>query len=119
MTNKQLTYGKSAIKTGFVGVPDRLSMYGQNFIDVPNMSAVDQITLINSEANQCRGWYEPVYSDNSKYLPIPPKEATAEMLSNVDSKQCNCKEKKLKQDEMWLKAILVGASIFVIYKLTQ
>jgi len=52
-------------------------------------------------------------------LPIPPKEATAEMLSNVDSKQCNCKEKKLKQDEMWLKAILVGASIFVIYKLTQ
>jgi hypothetical protein len=82
MTNKQLTYGKSAIKTGFVGVPDRLSMYGQNFIDVPNMSAVDQITLINSEANQCRGWYEPVYSDNSKYLPIPPKEATAEMLYN-------------------------------------
>lgn len=119
MTNKQLLYSKNAIKTGFVGIPDRLSIYGQNFADVPNLSKIDQITLINQDANKCRGWYEPIYTDDSKYLPIPPKEATAEMLVNVDKQTCGCEQKKLEKNEMWLKAIVVGASIFVIYKLTQ
>jgi hypothetical protein len=60
--NKLLKYGKSSTKIGFADS-------GTNFYDSAIASKSEQINEINTIANGCRWWYEPIFSNESKYLP--------------------------------------------------
>jgi hypothetical protein len=70
-----LKYSKDAVTVGFVGKPDMaggysFNHYGQNFADAIDRTVQEQVDLVNSKANNCRGSYEPVFASDSKYLPV-------------------------------------------------
>lgn len=60
--NKLLKYGKDSTKIGFADS-------GSNFYDARIPTKSEQINHVNTIANSCRWWYEPVFSNESKYLP--------------------------------------------------
>lgn len=62
----------SGIKS-FVGIPDTLDIPMHKFNDEPDRTPLQQKDSIHMVANKCRAWYEPVFGDESKYLPVSKK----------------------------------------------
>jgi hypothetical protein len=110
--NKQLRYDKDVVKVGFSA-----DGVNTNYANVPP-TPQDLKNYIYTLANKCRANYEPIYVDNTKYLPVSPATTQAESVAvapaNTTCKSCD--ENKQRSD-MMAKALLVGAGVFVLYKL--
>lgn len=87
-------------------------------------------------ANQCRWWYQPIFADQSKYLPNQNRQAQVPLFPAVQQTEVKPKVKPEVQqpptvmpqneapkppekleDNVLLQALVVGAGFFVLYKL--
>jgi len=102
-----LTYSQNVNIKSFVA-SNQFPVAGK-FEDDVVRTPEQRIDEINTKANNCRWWYEPTFADESKYL--TPSSDTP-LVVNVEQTK---KPKKVEDD--LLTALLVGAGIFVIYKL--
>ena len=118
MDNKQLTYAKGAIKVGFADQPvsEPYSLYGQHFADFDPKTPQEQVCTVNNIANNCRDWYSPVFSNESKSLPVDnctPVEAAVVVVAAPATPAVQ----KTEEDDWFLTAVLFGAGAFVLYKI--
>ena len=104
--NELLKYSKDSVKLGFADG-------GNNFYDSKIATASQQVDLLDSLANNCRWWYEPIFSNEHKYLPVSKSSSDNTMVSAMDL----TKPPKTKKENIWLNALLVGGTAIVIYKL--
>jgi hypothetical protein len=93
-------------------------------------NAQQNVDDIFAMANKCRSWYEPIFANESKYLPnqnrepqVPlsfkdteNKEQQVVMVKKLADQQAPKAPEKV-EDNMLLQALLVGAGFFVLYKL--
>jgi hypothetical protein len=103
--NELLKYSKDSVKLGFADG-------GNNFYDSNIASASEQVDLLDSLANNCRWWYEPIFSNENKYLPVS-NSSDNNMVSAMDLTE----PPKTKKENILLNALLVGGTAIVIYKL--
>jgi hypothetical protein len=113
--NKHLRYDKQVHRVGFAVGGSEV-----NYADVPPTPS-ELKNRIYALANKCRTNYEPIFSDNNQYLPVSPvaqaepvAPATIAAVPAVPCKSCSNADK---QKDMIVKALLVGAGVFVLYKL--
>ncbi len=104
----------------FVGIPDTYELWGQNFYDGGVKPVQEQVNLINSTANNCRWWYNPIFKDDSKYLPVSNDSATIVVKNPIDlidelKSQVQPSVQSKKEDYTGL--IILGLGAFVVYKL--
>ena len=104
--NELLKYSKDSVKLGFADG-------SSNFYDSKIASASEQIDLLDTLANNCRWWYEPIFSNEHKYLPVSKSSDTTTMVSAMQLTE----PPKTKKENIWLNALLVGGTAIVIYKL--
>lgn len=105
--NKLLKYGKSSTKIGFADS-------GTNFYDSAIASRSEQINELNTLANGCRWWYEPIFSNESKYLP------TSEVVvdtTNPSSATLTTPPMQSTSDNTLVNALMVGGVAIILYKL--
>lgn len=113
-----LKYSKNAVIKGFTGIPDQFELYGQNntFVgDIPK-TVQEQVNEINMIANDCRGWYKPIFSGESQYLPVSKPQDVSTIVAEVVLKSAPEPPKK-KEENVMVNALILGASIFVLYKI--
>jgi hypothetical protein len=93
-------------------------------------NAQQNVDDIFAMANKCRWWYEPIFANESKYLPnqnrkpqVPlsfkdteNKEQQVVMVKKLANQQAPNPPEKV-EDNMLLQALLVGAGFFVLYKI--
>jgi hypothetical protein len=125
--NKQLVY-KS--KIGF------LNVLSQNFSNdmTPTFynesvgTAQMKKDYVFGAANNCRWWYEPIFSNETKYLPvqedvkelpvvIEPQNVSIAELTNFDTKEELTLPPKQKQEELLMNALVVGLVAVVVFKI--
>ena len=81
--------------------------------------AESKIDMVNAMANNCRWWYEPIFADDQRFLPVrnsasaKPSEPT---VSTALMKSAPKPPQKA-QDNTLIHALLVGAGFFVLYKI--
>lgn len=88
-------------------------------------NAQQNVDDIFAMANKCRSWYEPIFANESKYLPNQNREPQVPLsFKDTENKEQVVMVKKLApkapekvEDNMLLQALLVGAGFFVLYKL--
>lgn len=96
-------------------------------------NAQQNVDDIFAMANKCRSWYEPIFANESKYLPNQNREPQVPLsFKDTENKEQQQQQvvmvKKLAdqqapkapekvEDNMLLQALLVGAGFFVLYKL--
>jgi len=113
MTNELLKYSSTSNKVGF-------AIGGDPFVDSALKPRVEQIDQINTIANNCRGWYEPIYVTEHKYLPVSTQEEleTAQMeqlpLPSVEPLTIPPQEKK---GDMLFNALLAGGVAMILFNL--
>jgi hypothetical protein len=101
--NELLKYSKDSVKLGFADG-------GNNFYDSKIASASEQVDLLDSLANNCRWWYEPIFKNEHKYLPVSNEKTMVSAMELTEPP-------KTKKENIWLNALLVGGTAIVIYKL--
>ena len=120
-----IKYSKNAIIKGFTGIPDQFALYGQDntFVgDVPK-TIQEQVTQINSIANDCRDWYKPIFSGESQYLPVNKPQDVSTIVAEIELKSLSPNEKSApkppnkKEENEIINALILGAGIFVLYKI--
>ena len=100
--NELLKYGKDSVKVGFADM-------GNNFYDASYPPKDVQINRVNTIANTCRSWYEPIFASDSKYLPVSDDIVVSAMELTQPPKQS--------QNNNIMNALLVGGVAIVLYKL--
>jgi hypothetical protein len=100
--NELLKYGKDSVKVGFADS-------GTNFYDASYPPKDVQINYVNTLANNCRSWYEPIFASDSKYLPV----SDASITSAIDLTQPPQESK----NNVLMNALLFGGVAIVLYKL--
>jgi len=107
-----LKYSKDAVIKGFSGSDQfvQTSMFADDIVKTP-LQRVDEI---NTMANDCRDWYEPIYADERKYLPVStsPSSTSASVIVVANTKP----PMRVKENEL-MNVLLIGAGVFVLYKL--
>lgn len=86
-------------------------------------------------ANQCRWWYQPIFADQSKYLPNQNRQAQVPLFPAVQPTEVKPtsevqppaaavmpqneapKPPEKLEENVLLQALVVGAGFFVLYKL--
>lgn len=92
----------------FVGVQNTLDIVNAKFADDVQRTPLQQIDSVHMVANKCRAWYEPVFSNESKYLPVSKKtKATVEVVINP----------RPVQDNSWIYWVILAASGITLYKI--
>ena len=105
--NKLLKYGKGSTKLGFA---DSRSNFYNSYVS----PRAEQIDELNTLANSCRWWYEPVFSNESKYLP------TSEVMvdtTNPTSIDLTTPPQQATSTNTWVNALVVGGVAIVLYNL--
>jgi hypothetical protein len=102
-----LTYSKDAVVKGFSNFEQHNGSFADDVLRTPE-ERIDEIFTI---ANRCRGWYEPVFKDQSKYLPVSTNSA-----SSVSVVAQTKPPSKVNDNNDLLKLLLVGAGVFIIIK---
>ena len=105
--NKLLKYGKGSTKIGFADS-------GSNFYDASIPSKTEQLDYVNGIANSCRWWYEPVFSNESKYLPTSQVMVDTTNPSSID---LTSPPQEASPTNTWVNALLVGGVAIVLYNL--
>ena len=110
MENKHLIYAKNATKLGFT---DAIN----NFSEVGSLNVVNKKEYVFDKANKCRWWYQPLWKGETKYLPNGSPQPTEDVVNspNVDVFALTLPPKK--QDNTIMNALLIGAGIFIVFKL--
>ena len=117
-----LKYAKNAVvKKGFVGVPEEFALYGQNnkFADAPTATPQQRIDEIFSMANSCRDG-NTIFADEQAFLPVSQEYMTAQAALESPSGKSSGEltEPPMKKKEHHLAtALLIGAGVFVLYKI--
>lgn len=105
-----LKYSKNAVIKSFSASNEFVG--NANFADDVSKTPLQRVDEINAKANNCRGWYEPTFADESKYLPVS-KDGTAVVIAAALTTPPN----KSAEDDELMNVLLVGLGVFVIYKL--
>lgn len=113
-----LKYSKNAVIKGFTGIPDQFALYGQDntFVGTTQKTIQEQVDSINTIANDCRDWYQPIFSGESQYLPVSNKPQDIVLAAEVEVKSAPVPPQK-QQENVLGNALLLGAGIFVLYKI--
>jgi hypothetical protein len=116
-----LKYAKNAVVKGFVGVPDQLAIYGQNntFADASTATAQQRIDEIFTLSNNCRDG-STIFSDEKPFLPVSQSYITAQaaLYNSPSGTEGAPTEPPIKKEENKLAtALLIGAGVFVLYKI--
>lgn len=101
--------------------------------DEKTVTPLERVNQLNTLANQCRWWNEPIFADERKYLPVMPegdevkevqvkitktatevKEAVKEVANDVLPKDVMT---PLNQEIKVIDALIIGGAIFLLYKL--
>lgn len=110
-----LTYSKNAVIKGFSG-SDAIIRTGQFANDV-EMTPAQRVNEIYTKSNDCRGWFEPSFADETKYFPVSqPTMGVTKVDAVVINASATVPPKKVQEDTL-TNALLVGVGVFVIYKL--
>lgn len=102
--NKLLKYGKGSQKLGFADASN-------NFTDSKIASREQQIDYLNNTANNCRWWYEPIFANESKYLPTSFDNTNPTTIELTSPPQLST------QSDTLINALLYGGVAIVLYKL--
>jgi hypothetical protein len=115
-----LKYAKNAVVKGFVGVPDQLAIFGQDntFADASTATPQQRIDEIFSMANNCRDG-STIFADEQGFLPVSQEYVTAQSALKSSGKSSGeLTEPPMKKKENNLAtALLIGAGVFVLYKI--
>jgi hypothetical protein len=117
-----LKYAKNAVVKGFVGVPNEFALYGQGntFADAPTATPQQRIDEIFSMANDCRDG-STIFADEQAFLPVSQgvSSVSIQALSSVDVPAgALAPEPPMKKKEHpYMNALLIGAGVFVLYKI--
>ena len=119
-----IKYSKNAVIKGFTGIPDQFALYGQDntFVgDIPK-TIQEQVNQINTIANDCRDWYKPIFSGESQYLPVNKPQDVSTIVAEIELKSVNelksaPKPPNKKEENEIINALILGAGIFVLYKI--
>jgi len=116
-----LKYSKDAVIKGFVGVPDKFPIFGEEalkFTDTPNKPRQQTINELFQMANNCRWWYQPSFADDTKYLQTKPVDVGAliEKKIQLPDTEDTTPPQKVEQNTV-MNALILGAGIFILYKL--
>ena len=121
-----LKYSKDAVIKGFVGVPvpDKFPIFGEEalkFTDTISKPRQQTINELFQMANNCRWWYQPSFADDTKYLQTKPVESA---VTNVVSEKPRVASivdttppRKKVEDNTIKNVLILGAGIFILYKL--
>lgn len=104
-----LKYSKNAVIKGFAG-SDAFIKTGK-FADDVVVTPEQRVNDINQKANCCRDWYEPIFANESKYLPVKTKVEAAVVMS--------APKPPMTEENNLMNIVLLGLGIFVIYKLVS
>lgn len=116
-----LKYAKNAVVKGFVGVPDEVNIFGQNntFADASTATPEQRVNEIFSMANDCRDG-STIFADDQAFFPVS-QEMTAQMPSNTIAKMemgvALTEPPMKKKENPYMTALLIGAGVFVLYKI--
>lgn len=116
-----LKYAENAVIKGFVGVPDQFAIYGQNntFTDAPTATPEERINEIFSMSNDCRDG-STIFADEQAFHPVS-QGLTAQVVLSGSAQAGTSAEapappmKKLENN--LATALLIGAGVFVLYKI--
>jgi hypothetical protein len=120
-----LKYAENAVIKGFVGVPDQFAIYGQNntFTDAPTATPQQIIDEIFSMSNDCRDG-STIFADEQAFHPVSQGLTAQAVLLDSPSGSAQAGTsaeapappmKKLENN--LATALLIGAGVFVLYKI--
>jgi hypothetical protein len=118
-----LTYSKDAKIKGFVGVPDQFKIFGEDntFADEVIATPQQRVNEINSMANNCRWNTQPIFANETQFLPVDKNIMvdSAKMVVAVQPAAVKPEPPKKAEDDdkTLVNALLLGVGVFVIYKL--
>jgi len=101
-----LECSKNAVVKGFSNFEQHKGSFADDVLRTPE----ERIEEIFTIANRCRGWYEPIYADQSNYLPVSKKAAVVVADTKPPIKMVDV-------NNDLLKLLLVGAGVFIIIKI--
>ena len=119
-----LKYAENAVIKGFVGVPDQFAIYGQSntFADAPTATAQERIDEIFSMSNDCRDG-STIFADEQAFHPVS-QGLTAQVILDAPSGMAQAGTSGVapappmkKLENNLATALLIGAGVFVIYKI--
>jgi hypothetical protein len=113
-----LKYAKNADIKGFVGVPDQFAIYGQNntFADASTATAQQRIDEIFSMSNDCRDG-STIFSDEKAFLPVSKSYILAQAAVSTSTEGAPTEPPIKKEENKLATALLIGAGVFVLYKI--
>lgn len=96
----------------FVGIANSLHIVDAKFADELDRTPLQQKDSVHMVANKCRAWYEPVFSNESKYLPVSRN-------AKVTIESIDLGKKETKEDNSWFYLLLLAASGLILYKISE
>jgi hypothetical protein len=115
-----LKYAKDAVIKGFVGVPNEVNIFGQNntFADASTATPQQRIDEIFTMSNNCRDG-STIFADEQAFHPVS-QDMTAQMPSNIAKMEMAValtEPPMKKKEHPYMTALLIGAGVFVLYKI--
>ena len=113
-----LTYSKDAKIKGFVGIPNEFKIFGEDNTFAGEVMATPQqrVNEINSMANNCRWNNQPIFANESQFLPVD-KNMLVDSAKMVVAVKPEPPKKADDDDKTLVNALLIGVGVFVIFKL--
>ena len=115
-----LKYAKDADIKGFVGVPDQFAIYGQSntFADTSTATPQQRIDEIFTMSNNCRDG-STIFADEKAFLPVSQEYKTAQnpTASTIIGVAQLTEPPMKKKEHPYMTALLIGAGVFVLYKI--
>jgi len=107
-----LKYSKDAIIKGFTG---NQFLHGDNtFADTVVRTPEQRVNEINAMANNCRMFNQPIFANESQFLPV---DKSALVNTEVAVAIGKPEPPKKAQDDTLMNAVILGLGVFVLYKL--
>ena len=112
-----LKYSKDAVIKGFTGIPNQFKLYGEDntFTDEVVRTPQQRVNEINAIANNCRMFNQPIFADESQFLPVDKNALINTEIAVVVGKKPEPPKKA--QDDTLMNALLLGVGVFVLFKL--
>ena len=111
-----LKYSKDAVIKGFTGIPNQFKLYGEDntWADAVVRTPEQRINEVHAMANNCRWNNQPIFANESQFLPVDKNMLVASGMAVVTKKP---EPPKKAEDDTLMNAVLLGVGVFVLYKL--